>query len=334
MGSTKYRSWSHTHSEHLRTCPRRTYYEYYSKGDKEEHFIRTLRGVKTPASIAGTIVHDMIVLGLRQLKRINQFPKDLEYLGLKKFKEVLAISKQIAETIRAGKPVYRRGDVMVHHLYGAVDDDAEEAGRQTIEESLNFFQTSDALYWFKHSGSKRWMTILNSTEDVPFFETSEKLGFKRALGLRIYTAYDFARWVGQDYEIYDWKTGFRTPPGETRARRQLCVYALGAMAEGIPLENILAIPYWLAPGEKVKPERFWKEETMHIVERIEEDFVQEASMIKPVVSKFGLIEAYKANKRDFPTKPSAQNCRFCSYRPLCPEGNAVIGLKTTTPNSV
>ena len=325
MGSAKHRSWSHTRGNLADACPRALYFQYYPHGDEMGNRARVLRQTTGTESVAGTIVHDMVTLGLRQLIRRKGYPEGLHVQGLDRYEAALVLSRRLGAAARAGK---RPGDgaILRHHLYGAEDLDAEEKGRVTVERCLRAFEGSKALSFLTSTKFDRWERILTDTDDVPSFHATPELGFTAASGLRIYAKYDLALHCGDDLYVVDWKTGRRTPRAEDAVRRQLAVYGLWAMAEHErPIERVRLVACWLEEECAWHPVALDRADVELAIRTIEAHDAMERAATTPVANDKGEVVRYDAEREAFPPTPEARRCGWCAYRAICPEGRLALG---------
>ena len=324
LGSARHRSWSHTRGNLAETCQRALYFQYFPWGDEEQNVARFLRRAASPDSLAGTIVHRQVVIGLRQLVRKGTYPQGLHEDGLREYAEALLESQRIAATVHSGKRPPDEGTALFHHLYGAEDAEAEEKGRKVVERSLRAFEESRALAFLRLTNTDRWERIITNTDDIPSFVASEALGFRDALGLRVYANYDLALRWGDDLVLVDWKTGRKSPRGEWSARRQLAVYGMWAMANGWPIERVRLVAYWLHEDETWEPTALEMADVLPVVETIETHDAAERAATRPVADKNGEVLKYEADREAFLPTPEPKRCGYCPYRSICAEGRAAV----------
>jgi hypothetical protein len=203
--------------------------------DEDQNLARFLKRAATPESMAGTIIHRMIALGLRQLVRCGEYP----------------------------------------------------------------------------------------------FLADTKLGFRKSVGLRIYSAYDLAlKYDGLTYLI-DWKTGIKSGGALLSARRQLAVYGMWAMSRGVQLEKIRVQAFWLQDDEPWEPVLLDSEDVRCAVDQIEEQDAAERAATKPIVNFDGEIVRYGADREAFPTRPEPRRCSWCPYQAIC--SDARVRLTELSP---
>ena len=324
LGSAKHRSWSHSRGRLADECPRALYFAYYPWGDEQQNLARFLRRLASPQSLAGTIVHRQLVLGLRQLARRGSYPAGLHADGLREYDESLDVSRRIAEIVRSGKRPPDAGTALSHHVHGAEDPEAERKGRDTVVRSLAAFESSKALAFLRLTNFDRWERVTTDTDDIPSFEASAALGFSGAVGLRVYANYDLAIKWGQDMVIVDWKTGARTARGEHAARKQLAVYGMWALSRDWRVDRVRLLAYWLQEDDAWEPTPLEEADVAPIVEMIEAHDAAERAAIRPVADKNGEIVRYEADREAFLPSPEAKRCGYCPYRSICAEGRAAV----------
>lgn len=324
MGSARHRSWSHTRQFTFDGCPRALYYAYFPWGDENQNLARFLKRAATPESVAGTIVHRRIALGLRQLVKHGTYPTGMDKDGAAQYDEILRISKHIAERVRDGKCPPDDGTCFFHHLYGAEDPVAEQRGRDTIVKSLTMFETSTAMHFLKTTNFNRWKRILNDSDDVPSFYASAELGFESAHGLRVYAAYDLAFLHDGEFHIIDWKTGSKSGRSISASRRQLATYGLWALSQHHPFGKIRVQAFYLQDGEPWDPTPLGADDVKSVIRQIEDQDAAEREATSSVVNRDGEIIRYEADYNAFPPKPDLVGCGWCPYRVLCPEGRETV----------
>jgi len=327
LGSARHRSWSHSRQETYDRCPRSLYFQYFPWGDPDQNLARFLRRAVTPERLAGTIIHDMVVLGLRTLVRRQTYPLGLAANGIAKYDEAIRDSLRIAKIVKKGTRPPDEGVCLFHHLYGVEDVAGESRGREIVECCLTAFETSSALEFLKTTNFDRWERILTDTDNIPSFIATADLGFEGAAGLRVYAAYDLAFRHGDDFILIDWKTGSKSGRSLLAARRQLAVYGLWAMSRGIPLDRIKVQVYWLQDGEQWDPQPLNAEDVANALRQIEEHDTVEREATTPIPDRNGEIVKYEADRDAFPAQPDVVKCGWCPYRAICDEGRAALSLK-------
>lgn len=320
MGSARHRSWSHTRGKLAASCPRALYFQYYPWGDEKQNIARFLRRAVSVESLAGTIVHRHIALGLRQLLRRRSYPKGFSSAAAAEYEAALKLSKFLAKAVREGRRPSDEGQVLFHHLYGRDDEIGESKGLVSIQSSLDRFYNSSALEFLKGTNFDRWKRILTNTDDTPCFTATAELGFQSAVGLRIYAAYDLALEVDDDLIVIDWKMGNRSAASEARTQRQLAVYALWGMSNGHSLDRIKVAPHWLGDDPPLEPRSVLPELIRSVVEQIDVDDHWERNATRPIADEHGEIVRYDAGRGDFEARPEAALCGWCPYWSICLDG--------------
>ncbi len=328
MGSARHRSWSHSRGRLADECPRALYFAYYPWNDEEQDQARFLRRLASPQSLAGTIVHRQMTLGLRQFVRKGTYPRGLHLDGLREYDAALAESRRIAGIVRSGRRPPDGGTALSHHVYGAEDPEAERKGRDTVVCSLAAFESSTALAFLRTTNFDRWEGITTDSDDVPSFVATADLGFSGAAGLRVYANHDLALRWGDDFVIVDWKTGARTPRGEHAARRQLAVYGLWAMANGWRIDRVRLLAYWLQEDDAWEPTALDERDVKSVVDTIEAHDAMERAGTSPIADKNGAVVKYEADREAFPAAPEPRKCGFCAYRTICAEGKTAVAQST------
>jgi len=210
-----------------KTCSKAVLFQYFPWGEPDENILWFLRRVKTVPLFVGELVHETISQALRQLKTTHNPAKDLHVIANVQYEARLKSSLRVAEAARAGIKPPGRGTVLAHHLNDGKRSSIEEAGRETLEESLRTFEDSDAWRLLQTTYAQNWLPIATNSDDKPHFIASEILGFRQSIGLRIYAPYDLALWTDGLFVIVDWKTGKKPDIAQTQVRRQLARIACG-----------------------------------------------------------------------------------------------------------
>ncbi|HEY3782563.1 MAG TPA: PD-(D/E)XK nuclease family protein [Fimbriimonadaceae bacterium] len=327
MGSSRYFNWSHSRQELYERCPRAMFYEYYPWGETAPHedILALFKRSTSVPLLTGTIVHDFISIALRNFKTTGGEIEDLIPAALRRYNQIVKRSLDVATLVRKGLKPHGNAVMFMHHYEdGHPREELEEFGRTLIRDSLAQFQTSATWKAIKKTEPRRWESINTTSDQQPYFEATAAMGFKAAVGVRIYTAFDLAvRDDDDNIIIIDWKTGMRTIKSLATARRQLSAYALWAISKGRPLSKVKVHVAFLKPGQRWSPKSVSEDQIQEALARIDTQVGREKSVIleeKDETRK----KAYFANAKEFPARPGLRVCGNCKYRHVCSAGKTII----------
>lgn len=228
-------SWSKTRDEVFKTCPRQYWFAYYGywNGWFEDAPERTrqiyiLKNLKNRYVWAGEKVHECIQRSLNNIRR-----------GIK----VLSVDEIVSITLDQMRVEFRssraknywknpKSCALFEHEYElVVSDDQWKEVTGNVEVCLKNFYASDIYDGLKSHAKDQWLEV-------------EKFSSFHLDNIRIHLVIDCAIREGEDFYIYDWKTGKSLSEDLSI---QLCCYALYAMEKGhIPPESVKVIEYNLA----------------------------------------------------------------------------------------
>jgi len=323
MGSARSRAWSHSRQRLYDSCPRAYFFQYFPWGEPEQDQIWFLRRVKTPAMLAGTIVHDAITMALRGIKESGHVVTDLHVPAVARYDLIVRESERIADIVCRGKRPPDNGDVLLHHLRQGPSECMESAIRGGIEDALRAFEASHAWAVLRASNPKGWLNILTDTDERPHFLASRELGFESAHGLRVYAVYDLALRHDGVFTLVDWKTGKRTPEAVAAARKQCAAYALWALGHPkLKRAHLRVHPYFLTANQPWQPEPIDDDEIEAARQTIEKHDALESSIVEHRKGPDGKF-AFFALREDFPARPRPRLCDGCKFKELCPDAKAM-----------
>jgi hypothetical protein len=210
-------SWSKTRDEVFKTCPRQYWFAYYGywKGWLEDAPQRTrqiyvLKNLKNRHIWVGEKVHECIQRSLNNIRRgIRILPVE----------EVVSITlDQMRAEFRSSrsKNYWKnpKSCALFEHEYEIeLTDDQWKEAATNAETCLRNFYASDIYYGLKSHPKGAWLEV----EEFSSFHLDN---------IKINLAIDCAIKEGEDFYIYDWKTGKSLSESLSI---QLCCYALYAM---------------------------------------------------------------------------------------------------------
>lgn len=326
MGNARVRSWSFSRQEAFNRCKRSFFYQYFWYGEPDADILWALRRVQTMPMFVGDLAHEMISLGLRQFMSSGIEAKDLNAIASDIFNRGMKSSLSAAVSTRSGRKPMGKGAILSHHLDTGERSAVDDVGLATTIGYLEEFQRSEAWKFLRKTYRQSWLPITTSSDDLPHFTASTKEGFRKAIGLRIYTPFDLALSVGGDFILVDWKTGSKSDAAQIKVRRQLASYCLWALSNDKLRRTLRVQPFFLQPEERWDPTPVTNSELDEVIYNVEAHDYAERMLITPRADKYGTIVSYDANKEDFPTSPSKAICAGCRFRTVCEDGKKALAV--------
>jgi hypothetical protein len=174
--------------------------------------------------------------------------------------------------------------------------------KDTVALCLTNFLTSGVQDFVCNHPSSDWLIPDRQDEEtaIPWFWSGN---------LPVYANYDFLIRSKELTLIFDWKTGKRTPQSEAKVREQLHMYADYAITEwGVPSEQILLFPIWLAYPVTLEPIPF----SLPLLEDLRERWQIRHTLLTK------LVQECKAEPEmvgdNFPMTEYPSRCERCSFR--------------------
>ena len=303
--------WSRSRAGAFDACPRRYWFIYYgardwwlSPPDSRTREIHILKNLATRFMWIGSVVHESIENVLRRMQAGDR-------------PDATAVAEAALERMRtdfrdsrAGKHRERPGKAcgLFEHEYAIpVSDQRWREGAEHAKACLANFFRSPYPETFAGLGPESWLPI----ETLDSFD----LG-----GDRIHVKLDaaFRRPDGR-VEIVDWKTGRRDRGGEGGDRVQLACYALYALEKGWVdrPEEIVTVEYGLAGMTS-----HVREVDPRAIAEVREYIGVSIGGMKALLDD---VEQNVATEGRFPTQASADNCRQCNFRRVCPDAPRTRG---------
>ena len=299
-------SWSRTRKATLDTCPRLYYYQYYQKWEgwnwdapEGARLAYQFSKMTNLPMLVGHAVHETIRVMLCDLRDHGRVrladPSDHARRDI------------LTKTWRDAKKELWRKSLKNHppvfEIYYQVDEnrlDLKQIGARATA-CLETFESSELFAELSNETDRKWLAV----DDPPSFDESTK---QKLDGKTIWALPDFARDVDGICEIWDWKTGSKSPHDE----QQLRSYALFARDRwGYPAERIRLMGFYLKTGEVV--EYPCDTQSLADIEAvIREDFATMESLLDDVPNNVP-----KDADVAFPRIENGSTCRNCFFRELC-----------------
>lgn len=169
MGTAKNISWSWSRQAQMQRCPRAFFFSYYPWGEPEQDVLVFLKQARSIPLLVGDVAHFFIGLYLRQYQEAGRDAGDVIPHAVRRYDERLHWSERLADAARAGKRPGAHGSVLLHHLESGPSETMENAGRETLVESLEAFYESEALAFLKSTNRRWWKPITGDTDELPYF---------------------------------------------------------------------------------------------------------------------------------------------------------------------
>ncbi|MBX7134476.1 MAG: PD-(D/E)XK nuclease family protein [Fimbriimonadaceae bacterium] len=319
MGSARHISWSFSQEQLHRHCPRAFFWDYFPWGEPEERVARYLSKVTSLDQLSGLILHNSIVLGLRQYQHIRVIPADLAERAVAKLHRQISMSRAFADSIKLGKRPPTAECVLDGHLYGGHTDTDLRVAEAMIRDGLTNLTSSELWKVIRSVRRRDWLEVETNTCASRHVLGGTKLGLPQ--GFRIYTAFDFGVKVNGGLHLIDWKAGRFSEPAEALAIRQLTGYSLWAFDQGSDPSAVTIQPAFLGetpPAWAPVPVR------SEVLTQVKEGIARHHEMLTERLAVERLTNRrsqYIAQRGAFSKTSCASRCVACKYRALChPKG--------------
>jgi hypothetical protein len=305
MGTARYRSFSHSSQTMYERCPRAFYYRYFSGGEGQGDEARYLKGYKCIEALAGTEIHAMISLAIRQYERTGIAPTDLKHHAVRSFHQSLRESYRVQIGLKSGRKPPANALVIMPCRKERINQTIERIGL-----CLDNFESSEAWRRIQARRESIWTIPHPDEKPTTYLDVN---------GLRVYAPYD-AAFVDEEglVHIIDWKTGAQTSEKEKLAVRQLAIYAYWAVKErAVPLSKLRVQAIWLqAPQWRPRP---LSPATLRAVRDLVELAIERDAKLLKRRRDSRRRPCYVAKMADFPAKPNQKKCFQCQFSPICEE---------------
>ncbi len=310
-------SWSVSRSGTFASCKRRYYNDYYFSWDgwsrdspKERTVAWRLKKMTRMPMLTGDVLHQAIAEYFDRRSEGRDMTED-ELVGF----AVKLLRKGYRES-RDGEGLWRsRPGQSVHlaeHHYAEpnVDESTSAAGDygkryvERLQAGGKYFMTSPDLAALRELAPEELVCVegrapgARHVKDLPTIDL---------FGTKVFAIPDFAFKKGDEYYVYDWKSGSPREQDEF----QLAVYTLYAMETwGVRPEQVTCVDAYLTTGE-LKSMRHTEEELQPILARIE------ASLSEMRAVHFDAGQS-AGDPAAFPmVDEGSRECGQCNYRELC-----------------
>lgn len=293
--------WSISRYDTFKLCKRQYYYQYYAKHDPEydARRINTLKAMTSVPLEIGNIAHEVIKTLLERLqKTARPIERDrfLEYTG----KTTLELSRK-----KTFSEVYYKETA-------AVDPETQILPR--VQAALTNLIDGPRLPWLMEEAIEKkeeWVI------------EPEGYGECRIDGQKAYCKVDFLFPVGEEINIYDWKTGKRD---DIKHSKQLRGYVTWAHFHyGADYTKIKPTVAYLLPE--------YEERSIELNEFDIEDFADGIRSESEEMYEYcdDVEQNLPLPKEHFEMTDNLKICAYCNYRELCGRENAKRSVEEDLP---
>ena len=303
-------SWSRTRISTFETCPRAYYYQYYLKwggwnwdapdDSRQAYFFTKMTNIPM---LVGLGVHETIRDMLRSVRDTGRctIENPADHVRRNILSKVWRDAK---------KELWRKSaknHPPVFELYYGSAPSPEELKRAGAHAArcIENFAKSELFQELQNEEDRRWLAV----DEEPSFDESSKLKLDDRT---IWALPDFAREKDGHCEIWDWKTGRRSPHDQA----QLLSYALYARDRwGYAPDRIRLMAFDLADDE-IGEYPCNAEELAAIETKIRDDFLRMEELLEDKENNIPLKDVERA----FPMIENGPACENCFYKELCGRG--------------
>lgn len=308
-------SWSASRAKAWRACRRQWFFQYAHTGESFEKKAQLLKDLSTPEMEAGKLVETEIKWDLWNLQK----GKPLASLD----EAIYRAQADLAERIRlspiniARLKAKQEGDdkllVMFHDVYKKpLDPTRLERTKATINTCLTNWRAGTIWLRLQESDRQGWMSVSHPRSSAI---DSKKWWLD---GIKVYSPCDFYHQEGERVFLYDWKTGRED---EHYHREQMAAYAAYLVhSRKKPLGSLQSQLVYLREGADHNP-GLVSETILNAFEGAVKDGI--AAELEHAEERNGVFEVKQA---DYPTMPNRNECAWCNFLKLCPEGREVLNL--------
>lgn len=289
-------SWSKSRNDIFSSCRRKYYYHYYGSwngwkynADQRTRTIYLLKKLQSRYMWIGSLVHNQIEKILKAY-RANELVADYQTLE----DELIHTMRGDFKRSREGWPARKPWRLYEHQYEQEVPDEQWRESAEQAKSCLKTFWDSELHQKIKLLESDQWLEI----EDFSSFYLD---------GVKIHVVLDFSYRDGDQFYIFDWKTGQKD---------------LGMAGLQLACYRIYATKQWLAEDEKIQTIEFNLAQNKEISHGCEEISLKEAEeeirmSIKSMQSLLKNVESNEAEEEDFAYAEDESVCRSCSFRQVC-----------------
>ena len=298
-------TWSFSRDRLFNECPRAYFYHYYASWGgwdaKATPFCRKAYILKNIRSIdvwIGDIVHQVIkwILESRVGDNTTLFKegRDIPYeQAVKTAKNLLTKTWEQSRSRKWGENIKQNLNLFEHYY-------KQEPTREQLKVKLE--KVANSIGNFYKSGLSAKFSKL-SVENFLSIDALSSFDFE---GTKVFAIPDFAIRDGQEYLLYDWKTG----KGSEKDILQLSCYVLFAMSKWqVSEDKIKIIPAYLAQNESMPLS----------VEAMTPGQVK-GYIRQSIEAMKGVLTDVRTNKADianFAKTDNSRRCQKCKFQEIC-----------------
>lgn len=276
---------------------------------------RYLAKVVSLEQLAGLILHNSIVLWLRQYQHIRIIPADLSERAVAKLHQHVSMSRAFADSIKQGKRPPTAECVLDGHFYAGGATIDLVVAEAMIRDGLTNLASSELWKVIRSVRRRDWLEVETNTCASRHVLGGTNLGLPQ--GLRVYTAFDFGLKINGGLHLIDWKAGPFTEPVEALAIRQLTGYSLWAHDQGFDPSAVTIQPAFLGEAPPA-----WAPVSVpgEVLAQVKEGITRHHKMLTERLTSERLPNRrsqYLARRSDFPKTSCVSLCVACKYRALC-----------------
>jgi len=298
-------TWSFSRDRLFNECPRAYFYHYYASWGGWEaganEFCRKayiLKNVRSIDAWIGDIVHQVIkwVLESKAGDKATLFTKgrDISHeQAVKTAKNLLTKTWEQSRSKKWEENVKKNLNLFEHYYSQEPTREELRVKLEKVANSIRNFYKSGLFAKFSKLSAENFLSI----DELASFDFE---------GTKAFAIPDFAIRDGQEYLLYDWKTG----KGSEKDILQLSCYSLFAMSKWqVPEDKIKVIPAYLAQDElmPVPVEAIASEQVKSYIH-------QSIEGMKSVLADVG---SNKAEINNFAKTDKLWRCQRCKFQEIC-----------------
>ena len=298
-------TWSFSRDRLFNECPRAYFYHYYASWGGWEvsanQFCRKayiLKNVRSIDAWIGDIVHQVIkwVLESKIGDKTTLFTESRDVSheqAVKTAKNLLTKTWEQSRSKKWEENVKKNLNLFEHYYNQEPTREQLKIKLEKVANSIRNFYKSGLLATFSKLSAKNFLSI----DQLASFDFE---------GTKAFAIPDFAIRDGQEYLLYDWKTG----KGSEKDILQLSCYSLFAMSKWqVPEGKIKIIPAYLAQDELLP-----SPVEAIASEQVKDYIHQSIEGMKSVLTDVG---SNKAEINNFAKTDNLWRCQRCKFQEIC-----------------